>query len=127
MKYLTTKIIKGIAWAFVVLALHSCYYDNEEELYPQPPPCDTSNVTYSDDVWPVINNYCSGCHSGSAPSGNVSLSNYTEIATAAQNGSLLGAIRHEDGWSPMPKNGTMLPSCNIKHIEIWVAHGTPDN
>jgi len=107
--------------------LQSCYYDNIEELYPQAPACDTTNVTYSNDIWPVISDNCTSCHSGGSPSANVSLSNYNEIAAAAQNGSLLGTIRHENGWSPMPKNGGKLPDCDIKKMETWVNAGTPNN
>lgn len=109
------------------LTLHSCYYDNVEELYPQAPLCDTTNVTYSGTVWPIVNNNCTACHSGGFPSGNVSLSNYDEVAAAAANGSLLGTIRHENGWSPMPKGGGKLADCDINKIETWVNAGTPNN
>ena len=67
----------------IVGMIQSCYYDNEEELYPVPSPCDTTNVTYTQSVWPIISNNCTNCHSGSTPSGNISLENYDEIAAAA--------------------------------------------
>jgi hypothetical protein len=41
--------------AILVVSLHSCYYDNVEELYPSSSNCDTTNVNYTNDVWPVIN------------------------------------------------------------------------
>lgn len=107
--------------------LNSCYYDNVEELYPLPPPCDTSNITFSNDVLPIINARCTSCHSGSTPSGNVTLENYESIVTAANNGSLLGVIRHESGWLPMPKNGAKLDNCTITKFEIWIADCTPNN
>lgn len=121
------KFIQIILGFTIIIFLHSCYYDNVEELYPQAPECDTTNVTYSNDVWPVIEVNCTSCHNNGSPSGNVSLSNYDEIVAAAQNGSLLGTIQHEDGWSPMPKGGGKLPECDIQHIETWVNAGTPDN
>ncbi|MBU3928662.1 MAG: hypothetical protein KKB74_12720 [Bacteroidetes bacterium] len=43
------------------------------------------------------------------------------------NGSLMGAIRHESGWSPMPKNTNQLDDCTIRKLEIWVANDTPNN
>lgn len=116
-----------LAAIIFVASLQSCYYDNEEDLYPQPPPCDTSFITYSESIWPVINDNCTNCHSGSAPSGNIRLSNYDEIVDAANDGSLLGTIRHDAGWSPMPKGGAKLPDCDITKIEMWVADGSPDN
>ena len=124
----TTNMIKSIMILLTLTFLiQSCYYDNEEELYPQPAACDTTNVSYSNDVWPIISSNCTSCHSGGAPQGNVSLENYDDIVIAANNGSLLGAIKHEDGWSPMPKGGGMLNDCDISKIEIWVNDGTPDN
>ena len=115
-----------IAFAFL-LSFESCYYDVEEELYPDSLACDTSNVTYSNDVWPVIESNCVTCHNGNFPSGNVSLADYNDIVAATQNGRLLGVIKHEDGWPEMPKGGGMLPDCDIQKIEIWVNAGTPNN
>ncbi len=105
----------------------SCYYDNEEDLYPSPPPCDTVNVSYADAVWPVISSSCTSCHSGIGAGGGVQLSNHTEIADAAINGRLLGVIRHDAGFSPMPKDAAQLSDCNIKKLEAWAADGAPDN
>ena len=119
--------VSSVIAIFLAAFLQSCYYDNVEDLYPSPPACDTTNVSYSDEVWPVISSNCTGCHSGGAPSGNVSLENYDEIVRAANNGSLLGTIKHENGWSPMPKGGGKLPDCDIAKIESWVNAGTPDN
>ena len=76
------SILKIIAPMSIVLfmGLQSCYYDNEEELYPNgSAPCDTSNVTFSNSVMPVINQYCISCHGGSFPQGNIFLDNYTNI------------------------------------------------
>lgn len=128
MEHLTIKIIKQIISALIiVLVLQSCYYDNEEDLYPNPPECDSINVSYSADVWPIIASNCTSCHSGGAPSGNVYLDNYDNIVIAAKNGSLIGVIKHENGYSPMPKGGAMLNDCSIAIIQKWVDDGTPDN
>ena len=113
--------------------LAGCYYDNEEELYPeQGNDCDTTNVTYSGTVYPVISSNCTSCHSGSTPQGNVLLEDYTSISAAAaipagQYGSLYGAISHDPGNSPMPKNGTQLSDCKIRQIKVWIDAGRPDN
>ena len=119
-----TSFIIGL---IVLISLNSCYYDSVEELYPQPPVCDTSGVTYSGTVKPIIDANCTDCHSGSVPAGNISLANYNEVVVAAQNGSLLGTIRHDNGWSPMPKNGNKIDDCSIKKLEVWVDSGTPNN
>ena len=127
---MVNKMIKLRYLFFILiigLTLNSCYYDNVEHLYPESGDCDTSNLTYSNDVWPLINANCTSCHSGAAASGNVRLENYDQIRTAAANGQLLGTIRHESGWSPMPKGGGKLPDCDITKLEIWVELGYPNN
>jgi hypothetical protein len=116
-----------ITGIMVLFILSSCYYDNVEDLYPQSPDCDTLNITFTSSVLPVIEVNCKSCHSGSAPSGNITLTNYSDISIAAQNGNLVGTISHESGWSPMPKNGNKLDDCTIKKIELWVNSGSPDN
>ena len=127
MEHLTTKLLKSFFVIGIAIYMQSCYYDNVEDLYPQLPECDTTNVTYSNDIWPIINSNCTSCHGGNAPAGNIRLENYNDISSAANNGSLLGTIRHEDGWSPMPKGGGKLNDCDITKIETWVNQGTPDN
>ena len=119
-----TALLIGL---MVLIGLNSCYYDSVEDLYPQPPTCDTMGVTYSGSIEPIINTNCFACHSGSAPSANISLENYNDVVVAAQNGSLLGTIRHDNGWSPMPKNGNKLDDCSIKKLEVWINSGTPNN
>jgi hypothetical protein len=126
--------MKNILIILALALLSSCYYDNEEELYPNPNggDCDTTNVTYSGIIFPLINSTCIGCHSGSAPQGNVLLEDYTTISAAAaippgQYGSLYGAISHDPGNSAMPKNGTQLSDCKIKQVKAWIDAGRPNN
>tara|TARA_Y100000385_G_scaffold275112_1_gene319077 strand:+ start:18981 stop:19364 length:384 start_codon:yes stop_codon:yes gene_type:complete len=127
MEHQMTKKIKLLLSVFLVIVMTSCYYDNAEDLYPVIPDCDTTNVTFGNDIMPIINTNCTGCHSGSAPSANIRLSNYSEIVASANNGGLMGSIKHESGWSPMPKNGNKLGDCTIKKLDTWIAEGTPNN
>ncbi|MFP4469223.1 MAG: c-type cytochrome domain-containing protein [Bacteroidales bacterium] len=89
--------------------------------------CDTLNVTFSETVFPIIQNRCLGCHSGGSPSGGINLENHANIAAVASSGALMGAIRHEPGYSPMPQNGAKLSDCNIAQIQKWIDDGTPNN
>jgi len=89
--------------------------------------CDTLNVTFSGTIWPVVQNRCFGCHSGADPSGGVSLENYNSLVNAVNSGRLMGAIKHENGFSAMPKNGAKLSDCNISQFQKWINDGTPNN
>jgi len=107
--------------------LTGCYYDVEEELYPATVSCDTSNVTYSLTVKPIIDDNCIVCHSQASQQGSVVLETYNDIQVYASSGQLLGAIKHESGFSPMPQGGAKLSDCNILKIEKWVSSGIPNN
>ena len=89
--------------------------------------CDLSDITFSQSVWPIIQNSCTGCHSGASPQGGISLTNYDEVVLIAQSGALLGVIKHEPGFVPMPFNGQQLSDCQIDTIEDWVDQGLPNN
>ena len=113
-----------------VLLLSACYRDVEEELYPPGSGggCETTNVTYAATVAPLLqSNGCMGCHGGSAPSGNISLQGYANVRAAALNGKLYGAINHSPGFSPMPKGGNKMSSCNISKIKAWIDAGSLNN
>ena len=118
---------------FVILIMNGCYYDNEEELYPVAQACDTTNVTYSGTIVPILqDNGCITCHSGQVPSGNIGLENYDDVASSAaidpgNYGSLYGSISHAPGNSPMPKGGGKISDCSIAQVKAWIDAGYPNN
>lgn len=89
--------------------------------------CDTTDISYSVHIQPVLNTYCVGCHKGANPSGGVSLDSHVGVAQVAASGKLLGSIYHLDGFVPMPQNGDPLSACTIAQVKAWVDSGTPDN
>jgi hypothetical protein len=107
----------------------SCYYDNEEALYPTyNSMCDTTNVTYSVTIVSILSNNCYSCHSSNtaASSGNnIRLDSYAEVA--ARNVNISGSINHTGTFSPMPKNGGKLKACSINQFDIWVRKGMVNN
>jgi mono/diheme cytochrome c family protein len=117
----------------VILFLFSaCYYENEESVYGKPDgSCDSTNVTYSKSVQPIIQTWCLGCHSdaqvaGGSGGGN-HLEGYSNLRVYALNGRLLGAVEHRPGYSPMPKYGNKLSDCDIAIIKNWVVKGAFNN
>lgn len=109
----------------VILTTTGCYKDNEETLYGND--CNTDNVSFSATITPLINNNCVSCHSGGSPSGDISLSNYSEISAVANSGKLMGAISHEAGFSAMPQGSSKLSDCSISQVEAWIAQGLLNN
>jgi hypothetical protein len=84
-------------------------------------------VSFERDVFPVIDKYCKGCHSGANPWAGLRLRNYNEVRTVALNGLLLGVIEHRPGFPQMPMTIGKLDSCIIAAINEWVNDGAPNN
>ncbi|RMF02338.1 MAG: hypothetical protein D6772_03615 [Bacteroidetes bacterium] len=89
--------------------------------------CETSSVSYLQNLVPLLQTHCVGCHSGSTPSANINLSTYAGVRAVGLNGRLVGAIRHDSGFSAMPQGGAKLDDCSIRQFEAWVADGAPEN
>lgn len=89
--------------------------------------CDTTNITYSGRVQQILQTKCIGCHSAGAPSGGVTLSTYAGLLVVVNDGSLLGALKHQTGFVAMPQGQGMIPACEIAQIEAWVNAGAPNN
>jgi len=100
----------------------ACNKDDED-------PCDTTDVTYTNDVASILNASCavSGCHvDGNEANAFFSLESYEQAKTAAGFGKMVGAISHEDGFTAMPYGSDKLEQCSIDKISAWIEDGTPE-
>jgi len=112
--------------------MQGCYYDNEQELYPNTGTCDTTSVTYSASVAPIIQSNCLSCHSNASSAssgGGISLEGHAGLSGYLTSNQQLffNAIRHVGTASPMPKNGGSLTACQITYIQVWINAGKPNN
>lgn len=109
--------------------LSSCYYDSQENLYPTlTDSCsDTTNVTYSGTIVPILGSRCTTCHSGSSPSGNIRLDNYAGVMVVVNNKKLLGSIKQDGTAIAMPQSGGKLDNCKIIAVSKWINAGAPNN
>jgi hypothetical protein len=90
-------------------------------------PCDTTNVTFSGNVWPIVTTWCTGCHSGTDPQGGLRLENYDQVAAIANNGKFYGAVAHLPGYVPMPFESPKLSDCSLATIRLWIEGGALNN
>lgn len=88
--------------------------------------CDTTNVTFSGSVEPILSNYCYSCHSGANPVGGSTLTTYQDVVNAVNNSDLYERVQRMQGFSPMPPGGT-LPACDLNKIGRWISDGMPNN
>ena len=134
----STTIIKAINHDVDVSAmpgggnpkLDSCTIEKIEKWFADDAPKNfdpvvvTPSTTYTDDIRPIFINNCSSCHTSSS-SGGVNLNNF-QNATSVSTSRLLGAIKHEAGFSSMPRNAAKLGSATIDKIEEWINLGRPE-
>ena len=116
--------VAGVA-AGLLVAAASCTYSHGDPA----PACAvaTETITYTAVVAPIFAANCLRCHSSSAAftlGGGNDFGSYATLSRYPQN-SLLGCVRHEAGYPPMPQGSSKLSDCDIKRLEAWYALGKP--
>lgn len=128
-------IILSLA-VFSVLFFSSC---NHEQLTSD---CSTQNISYSQNVVPILKSNCYKCHSSGNSVGSYghlldsyeNLHGFTKRDTSVIAGDttitisfLEGVITHTPGYIAMPYMDGKLDTCAIKQIQAWITQGAPDN
>jgi len=117
---------KLFLYSLLILTFISCSWNNEEDLFDGIL-CEIEEISFNNDIKPIIVNHCLVCHSAAANLGNVVLQEHNNVRIYGENGRLLGSIKHSAGFSPMPQSGSKLNDCNIQKIEGWINNGMPNN
>jgi hypothetical protein len=86
--------------------------------------CDTTSATFSGEIWPMMELYCTNCHKAGSSAGGVMISGYDDLVALAQNGSLMGSVTWDPSYANMPPNA-MLSDCSIALLEKWIENGFP--
>ena len=91
--------------------------------------CDSTNMSFATNIYPIIQTYCTGCHKPGAASGSVDLTGYSNLLAQVNNGKLMKTIKHETapGIVAMPYGSQKLSDCTISKIQSWVNAGAPNN
>ncbi|MTI31869.1 c-type cytochrome [Xanthovirga aplysinae] len=126
--FLEKLLVTSLA-LFLLCFLNACTSDNEEELFEEET-CDLSSISYDLKVQPILSQYCFACHSTQASSNSgagIDLMDFDQLKIQVNNGSLLGSIKHDSNFSPMPKGGAKLSECEIETIQAWINAGAPQD
>jgi hypothetical protein len=89
-------------------------------------PVCTDEISFSQDVQPIIMNSCAttGCHSGPNASNNM---NFTSYENVFEHRILIGkSVRGESGVTQMPI-GPALSADQINKISCWIEQGALNN
>ncbi|MDB5201543.1 MAG: hypothetical protein JWQ27_952 [Ferruginibacter sp.] len=115
----------GLFMIAMGMLIPGCTNNKEELLYAQP--CDTSAVTYSAVIQPILRENCYSCHSTGSSTVPFDLNTYSLVRTRAANGSLWGSVSHNGTFIAMPQNAPKLSDCNLAKIKKWLNDGFPNN
>ena len=122
------KMPRGLLSAFLVFLCCSCLYDKSGSLTPAS--CSTSptsQVSFSRDIFPIIQTNCLQCHDAKNHYGGIVIENYTQIAESGRSGELYNTIQiSSNGKAYMPKGGRLL-DCEIALIQAWIKQGALNN
>jgi hypothetical protein len=121
-------LILTLALSGAIFYLAGCSKENGEELSKGASTiCDTTNMSYSLDVVPILQINCYSCHAGASPFAGINLDSYDALKKQADKGDLSNAVRHTGNVTPMPYLLPQLESCEVNKIVAWVNQGTKNN
>ena len=89
--------------------------------------CNPDAASFKNDVLPILQDYCIGCHSSARSDGNVNIESYDQVLPYVGNGTLIGTIKHTEFYPVMPPSGSKISDCRITQIEKWIAEGAKNN
>ena len=113
------------AGCLILLALMSgCTYDDLETI-GSPVDCDVFDVSYGQDILPLVADNCQGCHSGGTPSAGIAFEEHADIAQLAE--FMLDRMGREPGDDLLMPPSGKLDSCSIVRFSAWIDAGKPNN
>lgn len=103
-------------------ALSGCYFDKEEELYPNNN-CNTASVSFSNHISTIITTKCAtaGCHVAGGISPN--LSDYTAVSSNISR----VKSRAIDARTMPPASAPKLTDCEYQQLSVWINNGAKND
>jgi uncharacterized membrane protein len=92
------------------------------------------NVSFNNDILPILQERCTKCHGGEFPTEGLSLTSYEALLAGSQNGQVIipgdsnNSLLFEKVESgEMPKRGSDLTAEQIELIQQWIDEGALNN
>lgn len=122
------KLFLGLAIVFSAsgILLSSCKKENQEDILGDTIFCADTNVSYVNNIQPILQSNCYECHSAAIATNGINLETYQGVVDAINAGYVLPQIKHEV-LPNMPYGRPKLNDCIIATIEQWVLEGKQNN
>lgn len=101
-----------------------------------PTPEQAAKISYRQDVWPILNRHCRGCHTASDAKGGLSLDGVADMLKGGDGGPLFEQGKPDEsllvqmisGDPPeMPKKQSPLSAAKVNLIRGWILGGAIDD
>ncbi len=93
-----------------------------------------ADISYSKNVYPILESRCGKCHMGSFTSENLNMETYDSLMVGSQNGVVIVAGNAKESLlarkilkGEMPKRGPKLTPAQVQIIIDWINAGAPNN
>jgi uncharacterized membrane protein len=93
-----------------------------------------ANVSFANDILPLVQGRCVNCHGGQQTSKGLSLKTYDSFMAGSQNGPVLTAGDAANSLvvqlvtaGKMPKRGTKLTPAEVQMLTNWINAGAKNN
>ena len=138
----TSQVLRQVAVIIVVLAIWSGLFvgylaltkPGEEPSSATPAPSVNTQVSFSDDVLPILVARCQRCHGPGRSEVGLMLDSYEDVLAGSSNGPVVVSGSAETSYlvdliesGSMPLGSAKLSDVEIQTIINWIDAGTPDN
>lgn len=93
-----------------------------------------ATVSFANDILPLLQSRCLGCHGGDRTSAGLSIKSYADVMSGSENGPVITAGDAENSLlvelvttQKMPKRGPKLTPAEVQLITDWINQGALDN
>ena len=111
----------NIVYPFIIvlmLFILGCENNIAEDQINEPEDCTNVESYYAEAVMPIMEQNCTGCHSGVAPSGGLGLDSYSSVRNSMS--STLDRVNLDQGSSGfMPQGSSKLTENELSILQIF--------
>ena len=102
------KLDINVIIIFFIL-FQGCEKNVGESIDDEKTDCSQVQSYFTESLLPILESNCTGCHSGTSPSGGLLLTNYSEVSPSSVIGPVLDRINRDENQSGlMPPYGKLL-------------------
>jgi len=106
---------------FMCISFSGCEKNVEEDLEDKTEDCTEVETYYTENVAPILESNCTGCHSGPTPRAGLSLDSYSVVFIAINSGDVLDRVNRNSSGDDllMPQYGQKLSQPDLEILQTF--------